>query len=97
MKSWQLAPPEDYRRGMLSAIMGLVMLAERLEGKFMLSQNRSPAERRRIIAALEASERAADHILGAFMADQAAIVLPETPEPAAPPGAVPSSARFTDP
>jgi transcriptional regulator len=39
---------------MLSAIVGFHLVFERLEGKAKLSQNRSEADRRKVIAALEA-------------------------------------------
>ena len=46
--------PERYRAGMLGGIVAFELAVNRLEGKFKLSQNRTPGEQRRIIAALEA-------------------------------------------
>lgn len=43
----------DYKDTMLRAIVGFEIAVERLEGKFKLSQNRLPADQRRVIAALE--------------------------------------------
>lgn len=43
--------PEGYRRTMLGNIMGFRIPIERIEGKFKLSQNRNPQERRNVQAA----------------------------------------------
>ena len=43
----------DYVDTMTRAIVGFEIAVERLEGKFKLSQNRVPADQRRVIAALE--------------------------------------------
>jgi transcriptional regulator len=45
--------PADYLAAMLEGIIGFEIAVTRLEGKFKLSQNRPPADRPRIIAALE--------------------------------------------
>jgi transcriptional regulator len=51
---WQMQDlPERYVRSMLNGIIGVEIAVSRLEGKFKLSQNRPPADRPRIIAALE--------------------------------------------
>jgi transcriptional regulator len=56
---WQMQDlPERFLRGMLNGIVGFDITVERLEGKFKLSQNRPPADRPRIIAALEAQDGA---------------------------------------
>jgi transcriptional regulator len=44
----------DYIDTMTRAIVGFEIAVERLEGKFKLSQNRIPADQRRVIAALQA-------------------------------------------
>ncbi len=44
---------ESYRNGMLSAIVAFEIPVTRLEGKYKLSQNRTPGEQQHIIAALE--------------------------------------------
>ena len=45
---------EDFRENMKGAIVGLRIEVERLEGKFKLSQNRSPQDRAKVLAAMEA-------------------------------------------
>jgi len=45
--------PENYLDGMLKGIIGFDIAVSRLEGKYKLSQNRPPADRPRVIAALE--------------------------------------------
>jgi transcriptional regulator len=42
--------PEGYRRTMLAGIMGFRIPIARIEGKFKLSQNRAPQERRNVFA-----------------------------------------------
>jgi transcriptional regulator len=48
------AMPEGFRRTMLAGIMGFRIPITRIEGKFKLSQNRAPEERRNVQAAQEA-------------------------------------------
>jgi transcriptional regulator len=43
--------PEGYRRSMLAGIMGFRIPIARIEGKFKLSQNRAPEERRNVQSA----------------------------------------------
>jgi len=63
-KPWRMGDlPPDYVSSMLSAIVGFELTVERLEGKFKLSQNR-PADRERVIAALDAE---GEHALAALM------------------------------
>jgi len=45
------AMPEGYRRTMLAGIMGFRIPISRIEGKFKVSQNRAPEERRNVRAA----------------------------------------------
>jgi transcriptional regulator len=52
--------PADYLQKQLHAIVGFVLKIESLDGKLKLSQNRSMADRRGVVAGLRASERAAD-------------------------------------
>ena len=66
------ALPPDFMAGMLRGIVGLEIPVERLEGKFKLSQNRKPVDRKRVIATLTGSESAGDRALGEFMACHAA-------------------------
>lgn len=46
--------PEGFRRGLLAGIMGFRIPIARIEGKFKLSQNRAPQERRNVHAAQSA-------------------------------------------
>ena len=43
--------PDGYRRTMLAGIMGFRIPISRIEGKFKLSQNRAPEERRNVQSA----------------------------------------------
>lgn len=62
---WQVADaPAEFVRAQLRAIVGLRMPVTRLEGKRKLSQNRTPADRAAVAAALLASEREADREVG---------------------------------
>ena len=58
----------DYDARRLTGIVGIDIRVTRLEGKFKLSQNRSDADRARVMAALEASGRADDAALARLMA-----------------------------
>jgi transcriptional regulator len=52
---WQVTDaPADYVQGQLRGIVGVEILIERVEGKAKLSQNRSAADRRGVIAGLRA-------------------------------------------
>jgi transcriptional regulator len=59
--------PEGYRRTMLAGIMGFRIPIARIEGKFKLSQNRAPEERRNVQAA-QASGDNDQRALAAWMA-----------------------------
>jgi len=48
------ALPDGFRRTMLAGIMGFRIPIARIEGKFKLSQNRKPEERRNVLAAQSA-------------------------------------------
>jgi transcriptional regulator len=50
---------EAYRERMKRGIVGLTIDVERLDGKFKLSQNRTPEDRAGVLAALEAAAAAA--------------------------------------
>jgi transcriptional regulator len=50
LEHWR-ALPEGFRRTLLAGIMGFRIPIARIEGKFKLSQNRSPQERRNVHAA----------------------------------------------
>jgi transcriptional regulator len=51
---WRMQLPEDYQQGMIGGIVGFEIEIGQLTGKFKLSQNRTPADRRTVIDALEA-------------------------------------------
>jgi transcriptional regulator len=59
-------------KGMLRGIVGVEIEIARLEGKLKLSQNRNAADRKAVIAALNAAPSAEDKALGAYMARHAA-------------------------
>lgn len=54
LEQWQTLS-EEYRRKMLSRIVGFEIAVERLEAKFKLSQNRSRTDQASVIQALETS------------------------------------------
>ena len=62
----------DYDTRRLSGIVGIDLHVSRLEGKFKLSQNRSEADRARVVAALAASGTEADAELARLMSLAAA-------------------------
>ena len=78
---WPLDLPEDYRERMIGGIVGFEMPISRLEGKFKLSQNRSPEDRRRVMAALAASGTAEERLLAVFMEQHNTIVFGAEPSP----------------
>jgi transcriptional regulator len=55
---WRLQAPEDYVRSALDAIAGFEIGIERLEGKWKLSQNRSPTDQQRVADWLERGDEA---------------------------------------
>ncbi|MBK7977854.1 MAG: FMN-binding negative transcriptional regulator [Deltaproteobacteria bacterium] len=69
-KPWRAeALPEDFHHAMLSAIVAFELPALRIEAKFKLSQNRSPADRAGVIAALDAQGDDTSRALAALMRD----------------------------
>lgn len=50
---WTMDLPDDFLDVQLNAIVGFEIDITRIEGKFKISQNRTPADQRRVIAALE--------------------------------------------
>jgi transcriptional regulator len=50
---WRFEAPEDYVRSALDAIAGFEVPIKQLEGKWKLSQNRSPADQMRVAAWLD--------------------------------------------
>jgi transcriptional regulator len=59
---------EEYRARMLNHIVGFEIVAERLEGKFKLSQNRTKTEQARVTDALSSSPDSAIAGVGKLMA-----------------------------
>jgi transcriptional regulator len=67
---WALADaPADFTDKLLRGIVGLEIRIARIEAKRKLSQNRAEADRRGVIAALNASSNPADHAVAALMTD----------------------------
>lgn len=64
---WAMDLPDEYLRKMARGIVAFEMPITRLEGKFKHSQNRSADDRRRVIAALDASADPAERELAALM------------------------------
>ena len=62
---WRPDLPEEYARAMRRAIVAFELPVERVEAKFKLGQNRSPADREGTLAGLEASDDAS-RALAAF-------------------------------
>jgi transcriptional regulator len=63
---WRMALPEEYQRGMIGGIVGFEIEIAELTGKFKLSQNRTAADRRKVVDALEAGG-AEERQVGALM------------------------------
>jgi transcriptional regulator len=64
------ALPEAFRRGMERGIVAFTMAIERVEAKFKLGQNRSPADRRGTLVGLEAEGDPASLALAGFTREQ---------------------------
>lgn len=62
--------PRSYLDMMLRGIVGIEIAVDRLEGKFKLSQNRPPADRPRIVAALEGRRDAESSGIAALMRER---------------------------
>jgi len=66
---WRLADePADYAKGMVRGIIGFAIPVTRLAGKLKLSQNRSAADRGRVIAALRGENDPGAAAIAALMA-----------------------------
>jgi transcriptional regulator len=65
---WSVADaPQDYVEGMAKAVVGVEIAVERIEGKWKMSQNRSDADRKAVIAALDALGSHAGHEMANLM------------------------------
>lgn len=52
-RPWTFELPQDYIEKMMRGVVGFTLEITRLEGKFKMSQNRTPAEREKVIAVLQ--------------------------------------------
>lgn len=67
-QQWKMEElPESYLHGMMKGIVAFQIEMTRLEGKFKLSQNRSRADRERVVAALGQSPNPSDQAIAAQM------------------------------
>ncbi|AWR87235.1 FMN-binding negative transcriptional regulator [Meiothermus taiwanensis] len=67
-RQWKMEElPPDYLHGMMKGIVAFQIEITKLEGKFKLSQNRSRADRERVIAALEQSPNLDDRAIARQM------------------------------
>jgi len=66
---WQLGLDAERLRAMVDAIVGFRIRVKRIDVKLKLSQNRSPEDRRRVAAALEAEGHAEAAATAAWMRD----------------------------
>jgi transcriptional regulator len=55
-KPWDFDPADPFVQRQMPAIAGFEIKIEKLQGKFKLNQNRTPADRAGVIEALSASE-----------------------------------------
>ena len=71
--------PEKYRAGMMNGIVGFEVHVTDIQGKKKLSQNRTEAERRKIIETLSGSSVASDMLLAGHMRMEAGTSPDKTP------------------
>ena len=64
---WKFDERAEYAQRLLPHIVGFRIPIERLEGKWKLSQNHSPARRQKVAQALAASEREDDRSIAGLM------------------------------
>jgi transcriptional regulator len=64
---WTLGLPAGQLAAMVGAIVGFRIRVKRLDGKFKLSQNRTPEDRRRVAAGLEGENYADAAATAAWM------------------------------
>jgi transcriptional regulator len=65
--AWRFSMQGRQREAMVSNIVAFRIVAEQIGGKFKLSQNRTPADRRRVTDALGASDHAESRATGDWM------------------------------
>jgi transcriptional regulator len=61
--------PTDFISAMLAAIVGIEIDIDRIEGKWKLSQNRSPGDQRSLVEALRRSSQESARAIAALIAD----------------------------
>lgn len=64
---WSGEMPVEFRDRLMRGIVGVEIEITRIEGKFKLSQNRSPEDQQRVVAALSASADQTDRETAALM------------------------------
>lgn len=64
---WELQPVDDYLHKMMRGVVGVEIEITRLEGKFKLSQNRTPGEQANLIEELSASSSAEEQQVAELM------------------------------
>jgi transcriptional regulator len=67
---WAFELPDDYVQSMMQGIVGFTLRLTRLEGKYKLSQNRSPEDQQRVTAALQTQGDALSSAVSALMAQR---------------------------
>jgi transcriptional regulator len=68
---WKVADaPRDYLETMMKNIVGLELRITRLEGKWKLSQNKTPEDRAGVIAGMEASAKPSDRATAQAMRER---------------------------
>jgi transcriptional regulator len=72
-RPWRFQLPEDYVRQMMQGIVAFGMRITRLEGKFKLSQNRSPADQQQVAETLQESADPVSRDVGALMQQRQAM------------------------
>ncbi len=84
LRQWKRLP-EEFRQREMNGIVVFRMLAGELQGKKKLSQNKTPEEQRRIIAALDASAASPERWVAQYMQqrlnDAAGSPAPAEPQP----------------
>jgi transcriptional regulator len=65
--AWRFSMQGRQREAMLSGIVAFRIVAQAVSGKFKLSQNRPPTDRRRVLDALDASTHADSRATGDWM------------------------------
>jgi transcriptional regulator len=70
---WAFDVSSDYLQSMMQGIVGFTIPITRLEGKYKLSQNRSPEDQHRVTAALQAQGEALSTGVAALMAQRAGV------------------------